>query len=132
MVTIKDLHELAQQYSRENYRNKYSDLYTYGCFIDLLNDYRVNAVGDTQDGDYKLSNNDLTINDVWKDYIESDTGFDLTYGFDSAYDAISEYFRDKYTEEITEDVCEICEENPKATPEGKYCESCRDEYKESN
>jgi hypothetical protein len=28
--------------------------------------------------------------------------------------------------------CEICEENPKENPEGKWCTSCKDDYKESN
>jgi hypothetical protein len=27
--------------------------------------------------------------------------------------------------------CEICEENPKENPEGKWCASCRDDFKES-
>ena len=26
--------------------------------------------------------------------------------------------------------CEICEENPKENPEGKWCTSCKDDYKE--
>lgn len=28
--------------------------------------------------------------------------------------------------------CEICEENQKENPEGKWCTSCKDDYKESN
>lgn len=29
-------------------------------------------------------------------------------------------------------VCEICEMNPKENPEGKWCESCRDDFKASD
>lgn len=29
-------------------------------------------------------------------------------------------------------LCEICESNPKENPEGKWCTSCKDDYKESD
>lgn len=29
-------------------------------------------------------------------------------------------------------MCEICETNPKEYPEGKWCASCRDDFKESD
>lgn len=30
------------------------------------------------------------------------------------------------------ELCEICESNPKENREGKYCESCRDDFKTSD
>ena len=30
------------------------------------------------------------------------------------------------------ELCEICESNPKENPEGKWCTSCKDDYKESD
>ena len=29
-------------------------------------------------------------------------------------------------------LCEICESNPKENPEGKWCSSCRDDFKGEN
>jgi hypothetical protein len=102
MVTIKDLFELSRQYGRDNLRGVYSDIYTYGTFLDLLDDYRANETGDTQDGDYTLINNHLTIEEVWGEYLESDKAVSLEYGFESAYDYILDYFCATYTTEIGE------------------------------
>jgi hypothetical protein len=31
-----------------------------------------------------------------------------------------------------EDLCEICDSNPKENPEGAWCTSCKDAFKESD
>lgn len=33
---------------------------------------------------------------------------------------------------MTDNLCEICELNPKENPEGKWCDSCRNEFKASD
>ena len=33
---------------------------------------------------------------------------------------------------MDEEVCEICDANPKQDPDGKWCESCEIEFKESD
>jgi hypothetical protein len=47
-------------------------------------------------------------------------------------DEICEWVRVQAETETDEDDCENCESNPKEDPEGKWCTSCRDEFKESD
>jgi hypothetical protein len=44
---------------------------------------------------------------------------------------ICEWVRVQAETETSEDDCENCESNPKEHPEGKWCTSCKDEFKES-
>jgi hypothetical protein len=44
---------------------------------------------------------------------------------------LCEWVRVQAETETDEDDCENCESNPKEHPEGKWCTSCRDEFKES-
>lgn len=44
---------------------------------------------------------------------------------------ICEWVRVQAETETSEDDCENCEDNPKEHPEGKWCTSCRDDFKES-
>ena len=37
-----------------------------------------------------------------------------------------------YEIQVSEDTCEMCESNEKENPEGKWCTSCKDDYKESD
>jgi hypothetical protein len=46
-------------------------------------------------------------------------------------DELCEWVRVQAETETDEDDCENCESNPKEDPEGKWCTSCRDEFKES-
>ena len=34
--------------------------------------------------------------------------------------------------EVKFELCEMCESNHKENPEGKWCTSCKDDYKESD
>jgi hypothetical protein len=47
-------------------------------------------------------------------------------------DEVCEWVRVQAETETSEDDCENCEENPKEDPEGKWCTSCRDDFKESD
>jgi hypothetical protein len=68
--------------------------------------------------------------------VQSGAGFSLEYGAEQHHDDVVEWMlnRDYIVDtmfEEDEDLCEICESNEKEDPEGKYCTSCRDDFKES-
>ena len=42
--------------------------------------------------------------------------------------AVRDYLETLYAESM----CEMCESNEKESPEGKWCTSCKDDYKESD
>jgi len=44
---------------------------------------------------------------------------------------LCEWVRVQAETETDDQDCENCESNPKELPEGKWCTSCRDEFKES-
>ena len=45
---------------------------------------------------------------------------------------VCEWIRVEAQSKTEESDCENCESNPKEDPEGKYCTSCRDDFKESD
>jgi len=47
-------------------------------------------------------------------------------------DELCEWVRVQAETETDEDDCENCESNPKEDPTGKWCTSCKDEFKESD
>ena len=69
--------------------------------------------------------------------VEAGQGFSLEWGAEQHQDDVLEWMInrgwivDTQWEDEEEDLCESCESNPKEDPEGKYCTSCRDEFKES-
>lgn len=68
--------------------------------------------------------------------VQAGAGFSLEYGAEQHHDDIVEWMlnRDYIVDtmfEEDEDLCEICESNEKEDPEGKYCTSCKDDFKES-
>ena len=69
--------------------------------------------------------------------VEAGQGFSLEWGAEQHQDDVLEWMInrgwivDTQWEDEEEDLCESCESNPKEHPEGKYCTSCRDEFKES-
>lgn len=70
--------------------------------------------------------------------VEAGQGFSLEWGAEQHQDDVLEWMINRgwivdtqWEDEEEEDLCESCESNPKEDPEGKYCTSCRDEFKES-
>ena len=69
--------------------------------------------------------------------VEAGHGFSLEYGAEQHQEDVLEWMtnRDYIVDtmfEDDEDLCESCESNEKEDPEGKYCTSCRDDFKESD
>jgi hypothetical protein len=67
---------------------------------------------------------ELCVDEKWFEAISTLTA-------DVYEDETCEWVRVQAETETTEDDCENCEDNPKEDPEGKWCTSCRDEFKES-
>ena len=70
--------------------------------------------------------------------VEAGQGFSLEWGAEQHQDDVLEWMINRgwivdtqWEDDEEEDLCESCESNPKEDPEGKYCTSCRDEFKES-
>jgi len=59
---------------------------------------------------------------------------DITNDLDKILDKLMQYRKrfDEAKEKLGLKVCEICETNPPRTPESKWCESCRDDFKGDN
>ena len=82
----------------------------------------------------------VTQDEMWDhlcEAVEAGHGFSLEWGAEQHQDDVLEWMInrgwivDTQWEDDEEDLCESCESNPKEDPEGKYCTSCRDEFKES-
>lgn len=81
-----------------------------------------------------------TIDEMWDhlcEAVEAGMGFSLEYGAEQHNDDVLEWMlnRDYIVDamfEDDEDLCESCESNEKEDTEGKWCTSCRDDFKESD
>ena len=103
MTTIKELHDMAEQYWVTTKRHKFADVYVYASFLDLLEEFRLDENGQTQDGENKLKDSKLAIEQVWDEYLASGKYIALDWGFDQAWEYARDYFTDTYTEEIESD-----------------------------
>jgi hypothetical protein len=89
-----------------------------------------------EDETYKAN---VTMDQMWDNLCEAVSagmGFSLEYGADQHHEDVQDWMisRDYIVDtmfEDEEDLCESCESNPKEDPEGMYCTSCRDDFKES-
>ena len=90
-----------------------------------------------QDSTFKAK---VTKDQMWDNLceaVEAGQGFSLEYGAEQHQDDVLEWMTNRgwiidTMFEDEEDLCESCESNPKEDPEGKYCTSCRDDFKESD
>ena len=83
----------------------------------------------------------VTQDQMWEhlcEAVEAGHGFSLEWGAEQHQDDVLEWMINRgwivdtqWEDDEEEDLCESCESNPKEDPEGKYCTSCRDEFKES-
>jgi hypothetical protein len=90
-----------------------------------------------QDSTFKAK---VTKDQMWDNLceaVEAGQGFSLEYGAEQHQDDVLEWMTNRgwiidTMFEDEEDLCESCESNPKEDPEGMYCTSCRDDFKESD
>lgn len=90
-----------------------------------------------QDSTFKAK---VTKDQMWDNLceaVEAGQGFSLEYGAEQHQDDVLEWMTNRgwiidTMFEDEEDLCESCESNPKEDPEGMYCTSCKDDFKESD
>lgn len=97
-MNIKEANEALTAYSKETGRPKFADVYTYCCFLDYLDEYRVDAQEDW------VVTQGVTIESVWNKYLEADSPlFTLAYGLEQLDEDTRTWFTKSFCTETGEE-----------------------------
>jgi len=97
-MNIKEANEALTAYSKETGRPKFADVYTYCCFLDYLDEYRVGAQEDW------VVTQGVTIESVWNKYLEADSPlFTLAYGLEPLDEDTRTWFTKSFCTETGEE-----------------------------
>ena len=93
-MNIKELHDALEAYYTEHNRPKFADAFIYACFLDYLDEYRVEA-----QEDYVVTQG-VTIESVWDKYTDGSSPLiNMEYGYEGAESWAREWFIESFCTE---------------------------------